>query len=229
MVNLSNYSVVAGGSSDAYKYHRNLLEQVLRENSLSDPARAELRHQLQLTIESEFVARQHEEDEVERKKKERTEGETTGRGEGAGAASGGAGLVSRDNGIVYEENAEPDDASIDPLVLLLLMAETDCTARHVEPMPAAVVLDPQDKIAHLYKTEVEHDDHGHQLQALEHRAARAGALAFQLKVAPDAVDLFKQKFGYEPVGAQFNRAGKPMQRMRKTFNRAPLLTPQPQQ
>jgi hypothetical protein len=231
------YLVIAANTVEACRRQRIFIEAALKKSGLSPARRAELEGALNLALMNEIAAEKPLDEEAA-ENKEQDDGESGDQQGSSGGSSGDGGKSGGDTRGEEEGRDEEEDMTNFELVeLFLFLLEKD--APHPEPVPAPGhdILEPlaaatllfnhNEKTARIDKTytlEQENTPHspGALLSSLEQHAATLGAVAMYLKVHPDAVTLFQNKFGYLPHGPLTTRRGRSIQRMRKALTATQL-------
>ena len=228
------YVIIEADTLETRKRYRMFIEEQLQKPNLPPALRAELETALKQALIKEADA-ERALDESKKKKGEAGGGET---GEGEGQGSGGEDGDSEGDGEGEGGDSSGGIGEFEMFNLLFFLSaalkyeqEQVETAIHaersaLEPLAAAtLLLDRIGKAAHIEQPY--HPEQGDApnkpsdlLSALEQHALSLGAQTMHLKVHIDAVDLFKKKFGYAPLGETVKRRGTHMQRMRKTLAHA---------
>jgi hypothetical protein len=230
------YIAIEADIVEVRQRQRVFIEQELRKSGLTPARRSELEADLKRAIFNENAARGILDEDADEEEKEKKKGDSGDgqQGSAGGSASGGDRSGDQSSGDREDTEEENEDGitDLDMFAFFLFLMEQD--AKHpdaapdtaldhkaLEPVAAATLsLDREEKVASIDETyTMEHENRTHApsafLSSLEHQAALLGARAMQLRVHPDAVDLFKKKFGYEPHGTPIKQNGASLQRMRK--------------
>ena len=222
------YLIVEAQTLEARKHHRVLVEEALKNANLSFEQRAELAYELKQALIQENAA-QKAEDEVEEEKKEKKGGEGDGGDEGSGSNQGSAGGSGGSGGGVVGDGGDEDDigdpSEMELFELLFFLTDAELRKLTADDMPlaaATLLYNANEKTAHVHEPySLEEEPLQHSLEellpSLEHHAVALGAREMCVRVHPAAVELFRKKFGYKPLGAIRARKGMPLQRMRKSL------------
>ena len=247
MAATGKYRIIEADTLEARQRHRELLEKELRNPYIPNDLRIELERELFSAIEKEneaSYALQREEERLEEEERKKREGEGGDGSEGSEGSGTGSGSSGEGGGMKGEhEDSCDDDISFEEFALLFLLAEQDMfsPAPEVPGQPlevqnnleaaeaaATLLLNRDEKLAmvkepYAIDPELRQTVSESVIPALERHAARMGAQVMQLKVLPNAVDVFKNKYGYEPKGPMVRQRGLRVQRMSKMLSPMPII------